>query len=297
MAGAPENEKAPVPVDYKFLEKDELQYELRIRGMQFRPDASLADASLADLRELIRRHHKRDALTEEVSKLVPREELEALEPKIDELQRLITERSVLRDLHQEPSRLGTLYVHAVCRLRRIQFRAQGPTYTALCKLNENLQIIHSALKRTFPGYAYPAFPVTPGDMSELLRATQRMSVSTAQEVHRTEDAAYASRALTDRTRSVVAEDASRRRKSHEVNQESSEGRRLWDRRENSAQERTRDSDTAAPTEEGRRGVGRSEEFAAREGRRQCDYGTGTRKRVTEEHRIRSFSRRSSDERP
>jgi len=139
-----------VTLDIGKLNKDELQYELDLRGI---PHHAVPDRG--DLVRLLRRHQRLDTLDNAIGNLNVTEELHNLLPKIEELQALCREARLMQEFHQEPSRLGSLFIHVSFRMRRVMFRAMGDEYQEFRRLAKKMRDIHAFLAEKFPMLEFP----------------------------------------------------------------------------------------------------------------------------------------------
>lgn len=160
-----------ISLDFRHLTKDELAYELDIRGI---PHQLLADPK--ELYTLLYKHRLRDEEASRIEQLDPEEEVKVLAPKISELQALYLEAKVLRNYIVQPSRLASLFFHVSYRLRRVQYRARGETYEKMEELARTMFTLHGLLSELFPDVEFRRFPLPSEEIEEILAATKQLQI-------------------------------------------------------------------------------------------------------------------------
>ena len=160
----------------RHLTVEELRYELDIRGV---PHQLVGTRS--DLANMLTGNLKRETLESQVERKDPKDELAVLVAQTAELRTLLREVRLVREFHREPSRLSTLYLHAVFRHRRIIFLARGEVFHGLNEIAAKLQRIHTALTSVFPEFSFPLLVLPEEEEDELVSGTRRLTVHDAQE--------------------------------------------------------------------------------------------------------------------
>jgi len=172
MAQAGRRERIPFIFHHRFLIREELEYELDIRGV---PHTLIRDTK--ELVSLAYRNRKREDDVSRIDGLDVQQELVILKSKVAELHALYEEAKIIQDFPVENSRLGSLFVHVSYRLRRIQYRGYGKLFDELSIIAKNLQYLHEKLTQDYPGREFPRFSVPLEEMEELTRLAGQMSVA------------------------------------------------------------------------------------------------------------------------
>lgn len=150
--------RRPAYMDPASLREDELRYELRIRGKPTYPAANHAHL-VARVNEL----GGGMVLEEETGRLDMNTEHERIRPKTFEVEALIAEERAAGVIVDRPTRLVSLYVHLVFRVRRVLFRAYGEVFEDLKSLARRLTALHQPLSDLYPDLQFPLLCV-PADV-------------------------------------------------------------------------------------------------------------------------------------
>lgn len=181
--GVNRNERRrPVRIEWSFLTADEVKYELFIRGVSFRDNASLVE-----LTELLVKNGDKPKNSELISKVPVADDLNYLDNCGRELRCLC--RGVMSDQveHEEPSRLGSLYLHCIGRISGIRPRVRGEESNELQRQIGNLSAVYSSLLKHATRYSYPPPFLEEPAVGELVSATRQMTLAGEEENRRGEE--------------------------------------------------------------------------------------------------------------
>lgn len=164
--------RTPAELDPRFLYAEELRYELGIRGVPL-----AGTAGLDGLTNLLRRHQRRDIQMTEVAKLDCQQEERVLSRQTMELHTLHREAKLLGRLRPDSSRLTTLLVHGILRLRRILFLSDGEVFTRLLKIASRQKEWHRTLSQEYRHLEFPLVTIPEEEDEHLLEATRELSIN------------------------------------------------------------------------------------------------------------------------
>lgn len=157
-------------MDPKTLHRDELGYELMIRGIRYN-----AGMSMVELIDLCNRHGTVTVVEDVVASLIPEEELDILKPKVLELETLLTEVRSQGVIIDGPFRLISLFVHVVYRFRRFMFRVRGAAYDTTVLYAQRANNLQPFLAELCPLMNFPALHI-PESVEVVLGRLQQVHV-------------------------------------------------------------------------------------------------------------------------
>ena len=152
------------------LHADELEYELTIRGVEFRDNEKVSM-----LIELLNQHAQNEVTEEQLGALDPRTEYEKLKWKLKEIETLIAEASACGLIVDKPIRPVSLFVHTVIRLRRIMYRSMGSGADVFIQMAKKLNHLHDLISQLAPALIFPCLHV-PSEDEDPWRELEKLKI-------------------------------------------------------------------------------------------------------------------------
>lgn len=174
-------DRSAAQIDPEVLHRDELEYELRIRGLQ-----GCVFDSVGDLIHMLNEHKSTTVLEDKIASIVPAEEYEILKAKVLELECLVVEVKTAGLLVDRPYRVVSLYCVIMLRIRRIMLRATGEVHFDIVKLAKRLDCVQRMLSAECPVISFPPMYV-PVSVDELEQDVENLVVGVVQKLKKHED--------------------------------------------------------------------------------------------------------------